>query len=69
MIKEIIKQALKEDIGRGDITTNSIVPKDSVSNAIILMKEEGIVAGLGIAEQVFKELDKTIVFTKTPLYK
>lgn len=63
-IHGIIKQALKEDIGKGDITTNSIIPKSEFVKAEIIAKDSGIIAGLGIAEQVFKELDKNIIFIK-----
>ncbi len=63
-IHEIIKQVLKEDIGKGDITTNSIIPKSAVIMAEIVAKQDGIIAGLGIAEQVFRELDRNILFIR-----
>ena len=63
-IHEVIKQALKEDIGGGDITTNSIIPKSAIVRAEIVAKQEGIIAGLDIAEQVFRELDRNIVFVR-----
>ncbi len=61
-LRKIIKEALKEDIGFGDITTESIIPEDMISRAIIIAKEEGIIAGLPIAEEVFKLLDSKIEF-------
>ena len=61
---DIIKNALEEDIGKGDITTNLIVPKSLKVKAIILVKEEGIIAGLPFAEKVFKTLDKKILFKR-----
>jgi len=60
--KEIIKQALKEDIGSGDITTLAIVPKEVMAKGRIIAKEKGVVVGLKIVEQVFKQADKKIIF-------
>lgn len=58
----IISAALKEDIPEGDITSESVVPADSRSKAVILAKEEGILAGMPVAQRVFKIIDSTIVF-------
>ena len=59
-IKEIIRQALKEDIGKKDITTELIIPKNKIVNAILLAKENCVVCGLGIAGFVFKTQDARI---------
>jgi nicotinate-nucleotide pyrophosphorylase (carboxylating) len=56
-IGRLVRAALLEDIGSGDVTTDSIVPEDSVSTARIVAKEAGIVAGLAVLEHVMKELD------------
>ncbi|NCO24523.1 MAG: nicotinate-nucleotide diphosphorylase (carboxylating) [Candidatus Infernicultor aquiphilus] len=61
-VDKIIEQALIEDIGTGDITTESIIPYDLKAKGIIKVKEEGIIAGLGIAELVFKKLNPEITF-------
>lgn len=63
-IEPIIENALREDIGSGDITTNLLFPEDSECRAIIIAKEEGIVAGLPIAEMVFKRLDEGILWNE-----
>ena len=63
-INRILENALREDIGSGDITTNLLFPYDAECKAIILAKEEGLVAGLPIAEMVFRKLDKDIVFSE-----
>lgn len=52
--------AYAEDIGDGDITTNNLVPPDKNKTAILVAKEEGVVAGLPVAEMVFKKFDKNI---------
>ena len=59
-----IERALKEDIGSGDVTTNSIVPDDATLNAQIIAKQNGIVAGLDVAENVFLLLDDKIRFER-----
>lgn len=61
-MNNLIKQSLNEDIGSGDITTDALIPKDLVVNAKIIAKENGIIAGLKIAEKVFKQLDAKIKF-------
>src|SRR4030042_2621805 len=55
-----IKDFLKEDIGQGDVTTDAIVSEDHSSKAVILAKADGVVAGHGLAREVFRYLDKDI---------
>lgn len=54
----LIKMALKEDIGTGDITTDNLIPSKNISTANILLKEEGIISGLKIFKAVFDSIDK-----------
>lgn len=61
-ILSIIKTALKEDIGRGDITSRLVIPPKKRIKAVILAKENGIVCGLDVARLVFKTVDKKIRF-------
>jgi nicotinate-nucleotide pyrophosphorylase (carboxylating) len=56
----IIDNALKEDIGSRDVTTDSLFPEDGGCNAIIQAKEQGIVAGLPIAKRIFRRLSNDI---------
>jgi nicotinate-nucleotide pyrophosphorylase (carboxylating) len=58
-----IKSALEEDIGTGDVTTNSIVPANASLRGRIIAKQDGIVAGIDIAKQVFLELNSQITFS------
>ncbi|TDA68852.1 MAG: carboxylating nicotinate-nucleotide diphosphorylase [Clostridia bacterium] len=60
-LKEIVRRALAEDIGRGDWTT-SIVPLDALGRAVITAKAAGRIAGLPVAEAVFRELDSGLVW-------
>jgi nicotinate-nucleotide pyrophosphorylase (carboxylating) len=63
-IKDLIKTALEEDIGPGDITSEAVVPMDLDVRAFILAKEEGIICGLEVAKMVFKTLEPKITFKK-----
>jgi len=63
-IDKIIGQALLEDIGTGDITTDSIIPSNLKAKGIIKTSEQGVVAGLDIACLVFQKLDSKIIFQK-----
>ena len=60
-IRPIVKNALREDVGSGDITTNLLVPEMSRVKAKIVAREPGVVAGIGVAEQVFKVAESLIV--------
>lgn len=60
----LIETALKEDMPQGDITSENIIPADSESEAIILAKEKGVLAGIDVAERVFHKIDPSIVFKK-----
>ena len=62
-IKELVRHCVYEDVGSGDITTNSIVAVGASAKGIIHMKQEGIVAGLAVAEGVFRLLSPEISFT------
>jgi len=59
-VKSIIEYAFKEDIGCGDVTTNSIIPGEMIADASMIAKTGGIIAGLGVAEYVFRLLDPQI---------
>jgi len=59
-LRELIDLALKEDIGPGDVTTNSIIPPGRSAAGLIVAKEEGVVAGLPVAEAVFRRLDPAV---------
>lgn len=61
-IDACIQQALAEDIGPGDATTNAIVPPHLKIRGEIIAKETGIIAGLDVARRVFITLDETVSF-------
>ena len=57
-----VERALAEDIGRGDVTTEGIVPAGATLAGRIISKEAGIVAGLSVAQAAFQMLDKEVEF-------
>ena len=61
-IDQLIEIALNEDIGTGDITTGALVPDALLSHATLTAKAEGIVAGLEVAEAVFRRLAPQIIW-------
>ncbi len=65
--RKIIELALAEDIGPRDVTSEATISEDSVSSAIVLAKQDLVLAGLDVAREVFRLLDPGIQFT--PLAK
>jgi nicotinate-nucleotide pyrophosphorylase (carboxylating) len=61
-IQELIKIALEEDLGPGDITSNLVIPEMKKGQGVIIAKEKGVIAGLGVAKSVFKQVDPKLVF-------
>jgi len=62
LVDEIIETALREDIGTGDVTTLSTIPDDTATRGFIYAKDEGVVAGLPVAQRVFYILNSKIEF-------
>jgi nicotinate-nucleotide pyrophosphorylase (carboxylating) len=62
LYREIVRRALAEDLGWGDVTTEGTVSPDIRARGIILAKSACVVAGIQVAEEVFRQLDPAIVF-------
>lgn len=60
----LIEMALNEDLPQGDITSESVIPPELVSEAFFLAKQKGVIAGMGVAERVFQKIDSSVVFQK-----
>lgn len=60
MIDEIIKNALQEDIGDGDHSSLSCVPENGIGVAKLIVKDKGIIAGVELAERIFKLYDPNL---------
>src|SRR5215207_1821176 len=63
-VDAIIRLALAEDVGRGDVTTEATVSADARATAEILQKAKGVVCGLPVVEAVFAALDPTVKVTR-----
>ena len=61
-LETIVRHALIEDIGRGDITTQLTIPKDKKIKAKIIAKENFLLCGAMVAEKVFKAVDSGVIF-------
>jgi nicotinate-nucleotide pyrophosphorylase (carboxylating) len=57
-----IQRALAEDIGSGDVTTDSLIAPEAVMRGHLLAKQQGVVAGLAVAEAAFRSVDEHITF-------
>ncbi|MFM8916215.1 MAG: carboxylating nicotinate-nucleotide diphosphorylase [Bacteroidota bacterium] len=63
-LQEFIRLSLEEDFGSGDHTSLSCIPPDSKGSAELLVKSDGILAGVDIAESIFRQYDADIKFEK-----
>jgi len=63
-LNKFIKNALFEDIGDGDHTSIGSIPKNAKSKAHLLIKDEGIIAGIELAKMIFKEVDNNLKITQ-----
>jgi len=59
-IKKFVQQAILEDVGDGDHTTLSTIPKDKAGEAKLIVKEEGILAGVEIALEIINQIAPTL---------
>lgn len=64
IVEEHVKNALKEDIGFGDITTDYLIPEDERITAKLNTRQDGILCGIDIVETVFKTLSKDVRIEK-----
>lgn len=60
--ERLIRLALEEDIGPGDVTTDTLIEPDRVERATIVAKESFVLAGLELAQEVFRSLDSAMSF-------
>ena len=63
-IRPFVEAALREDIRSGDITTNALIPVDARATAQMRMRENGVLAGIGLAKCAFASLDENVVFSQ-----
>jgi len=63
LLREIVRRALNEDIGSGDVTTTWTIPAEARLRGRFLIKAQGVIAGLEVARLTFQELDREVAFT------
>ena len=61
-IDQLIEMAVREDIGGGDVTTDSLVPEWQAARGEIMAKETGVVAGLPVANRVYQRINQKVSF-------
>ena len=62
MVERIIRFALEEDVGYGDLTTNAVVEGQAAGKASLIAREELVLAGLPVFERVFSMLNPDMEF-------
>jgi nicotinate-nucleotide pyrophosphorylase (carboxylating) len=63
-VQDTVARALAEDVGGGDVTTAAIVPADTRARATISQKAPGVIFGLEVAEETFRQLDPEVRFQR-----
>jgi nicotinate-nucleotide pyrophosphorylase (carboxylating) len=63
LYREIVRRALAEDLGWGDVTTEATVNADQRARGIILAKSPCVLAGLDLAAETYRQLDPAVTFT------
>ncbi len=64
LLRQLITAALKEDIGDGDHSTLSCIPKHKKGKAVLKIKQAGILAGIEVARKIFEQVEPTSIFTE-----
>src|SRR5579872_4173577 len=64
LYREVVRRALAEDLGWGDVTTEAVVPADLRAHGVILCKCDCVIAGLEVAAEAFLQLDPGCSFDR-----
>jgi nicotinate-nucleotide pyrophosphorylase (carboxylating) len=59
-LRRLVDQALEEDLGRGDVTSDLLVPSDVAARAVLRSRSQGVIAGLDVAAMVFAAVDAQV---------
>jgi nicotinate-nucleotide pyrophosphorylase (carboxylating) len=62
-LDQFIESAIKEDVGDGDHTSLAIIPENIRGKAQLIVKDEGVLAGVEMAQKIFKKFDNSVSFT------
>ena len=60
LYRDIVRRALEEDVGGGDVTSEATVPLDQLARGVFIVKADCVLAGLDIAIETFRQLDPDI---------
>ena len=63
LYREVVRRALAEDLGWGDVTTEATVPPNLRARGVILAKSPCVIAGVDVAAEVFRQLDPSVAVT------
>jgi nicotinate-nucleotide pyrophosphorylase (carboxylating) len=63
MYREIVRRALAEDFGWGDVTTETVIDRDQKARGVLMAKSRCIIAGLDIASEAFRQMDPAVAVT------
>ena len=61
-LHHLVEEALKEDVGDGDHSTLSCIPPDKKGRAVLKIKQDGVLAGVAVAQKIFKYVEPSAVF-------
>jgi len=59
---DLVRAALREDLGDGDVTSRTVLPSGLVVSAVMIAKERGVIAGMPVAREVYRQVDTSVVF-------
>ncbi|MBU0606300.1 MAG: carboxylating nicotinate-nucleotide diphosphorylase [Armatimonadetes bacterium] len=62
VVHDIVARALAEDIGPGDVTSELAIPATAQARGVFLAKQPGVLSGLDVAEECFRQVDTTVEF-------
>jgi nicotinate-nucleotide pyrophosphorylase (carboxylating) len=63
-VDDLIERALEEDLGDGDHTSLACISAETKGSMQLLVKQNGLIAGIEVAERIFKKLDRDVIFSK-----
>lgn len=63
LLEQFVTQALAEDVGEGDHTSLACIPSEARNKAVLKVKDEGVIAGIAVAEYILKRVDPSATFT------
>ena len=63
LYRELVRRALAEDFGWGDLTTENVIERDQKAKGVLMAKSQCVLAGLGVAIEAFRQMDPAVAVT------